>query len=448
MRIRTKIYISYSIVLGILFIAGSLHWYTRHTILRDTDETRHVAYEIEHINDLSLSVLQLLMPANDYLSTGNKTEKEKFVELDAKVTQILGTVNKEIPHDMEIHRILKENVRKIEDFSNKILSLGNPVGSHVGDIMMYEMDKIGNQTVEFIREYNNKQHEELDALYARSGHNIKIINIVTILGGLILVLSGLAMVYYFNENFKKPIEKLNRGFRGVSHGRWNHVALDQNDELSDLAREFNSMIERMSSSYEELENEVRARTTELSELNKRLEALAITDGLSGLYNHRYFYERYHQEYNRALRYNRYLSLFMIDIDHFKQYNDTNGHLAGDKVISKVAKILLNESRKSDIVCRYGGEEFVIISPELDEKQALAFAEKLREAVEKFKFTNEHSQPKGSVSVSIGIGVFPGISTGPETLLKKTDEAMYQAKRAGRNRSVLGKPTKKKTVKKK
>ena len=449
MRIRTKIYIGYLAILGILLITALLNGYTRSTFLKETTETRRVAYEIEHINTLALSVLQLLMPANDFLSTGNIAEKDNFAILHKQTMEILSGVDKELAANQEIRIKLLENVHKIEDLSNKIFALDKQVkDSPRGARMMYEMDQLGNQTVEVIRKYDKKQHEILDGLYAKSSENMEIVNIVTVFGWIFLILSGLIMIYFFNENLKKPIEKLNSGFRGVSHGRWNQISLDQNDELSDLAKEFNSMIERMSSSYEELENEVRARTTELSELNKRLEALAITDGLSGLYNHRFFYERFHQEYNRALRYNRHLSLFMIDIDHFKNYNDTHGHLAGDKVISKVAGILLKESRKTDVVSRYGGEEFVIISPELDEKQAMAFAERLRSGVEKFKFANGISQPKGKITISVGIAVYPEVSTGPENFLKKTDEALYQAKRSGRNKVVVYKNIRKKSAIKK
>ncbi|MDH4263879.1 MAG: diguanylate cyclase [Spirochaetia bacterium] len=414
--------------------------------LKDSIETRQMAHEIEHINSIAMSVLQLLMPANDFLSTGNISEKEKFIKLKNNTMEILDIPDQVITQNQEIYKTLNENIQKIDNLSNEIFNI-EQTGSPKGARLMYEMDSIGNKTVTLIREYNKKQHEQLNVLYETSRHNVVIVNIATIISMIFLIILGFIMIYYFNENLRKPIEKLNRGFQGVSHGRWNHVSLNQNDELSDLAKEFNTMVERMSSSYEGLENEVRTRTAELTELNKRLEALAITDGLTGVYNHRYFYERYHQEYNRALRYNRHMSLFMIDIDHFKHYNDTNGHMAGDKVINRVAKILVKESRKSDIVARYGGEEFVIISPELDEEQALAFAERLREKIEKFKFNNEGAQPNGSITVSIGIAVFPDINKGPEDLLKRTDEAMYQAKRTGRNKSILSKMENEKRVNK-
>jgi len=435
MRIRTKIYFGYAILIVILVITALVNWYTRHMFLKDAELTRDVAYEIDHINTLSLSVLQLVMPANDFLSTGDEQEKKNFLRLKEKVRELLRSPHNGAFNDSEIHEVLIRNVQKIEELSNRIFAL-KATGSREGTKLMYEVDVVGNQTVEIVQEYNLKRHEKLDALHAKARANMRILNIVTSVGWTLLILAGLVIIYYFNRNLQRPIEKLNRGFQGVSHGRWNHVSLDQNDELADLAKEFNTMIERMSSSYEELENEVRSRTAELFELNKRLESLAITDGLSGLFNHRHFYERLHQEYNRALRYNRPLTVLMIDIDYFKQYNDANGHMAGDKVIMNVAKILLKESRKSDIVARYGGEEFVIISPELDEAQSIAFAERLRTGVERFKFTNGKTQPNGSVTISIGIVLSPDISVDPESFLKKADLALYQAKRAGRNQTVV------------
>jgi len=418
-----------------LMVVAIINMYTRGIFLKEIEENRHVAHEIQHVNALAVGILQLLMPANDYLSSGNPEEREKFKILQEKI-KILLDQKEENSHVEELHDILRQNIEKIENLSKKILAIEKPVGSPLGSQFMYEMDKIGSHTADIIQDFDRKQHEKLDALREKSDNDTKVIRIVMFLAWIIILVLGLAMIYFFNENFKKPLEKLSSGFHGVSHGRWNQIHINQNDEISDLAGEFNSMVERMSASYEELENAVRSRTAELSELNKRLEKLAITDGLSGLYNHRYFYERYHQEYNRAFRYNRSLAVFILDIDHFKQYNDKNGHLAGDKVIQKVGKILLKESRKSDLVARYGGEEFVVISPELDKKQALAFAERMRTGVEKVKFSNEKSQPSGRITVSIGVGIFPDINTGPENLLKKTDEAMYQAKKEGRNRTVL------------
>jgi diguanylate cyclase (GGDEF)-like protein len=162
--------------------------------------------------------------------------------------------------------------------------------------------------------------------------------------------------------------------------------------------------------------------------------LANTDSLTGLYNRRSFQERLEQEVDRAIRYHRPLSLIMIDIDYFKMYNDTYGHLQGDKVLVEVARILKQLSRASDIVARYGGEEFAIILPETDKASAEAFGRRLREYVEQHT-PGAASLPTKALTISVGIASYTPPDT-KETLIEAADVALYHAKREGRNRVVV------------
>jgi len=157
--------------------------------------------------------------------------------------------------------------------------------------------------------------------------------------------------------------------------------------------------------------------------------MAITDELTHLYNLRHFLDRLDDEITRADRYDRPLSLAMIDIDYFKQYNDTFGHQSGNKLLKKVALILEEESRKGDIVARYGGEEFCIVMPEANSQKAIKFAERVRKNIEKVLCK---SGIKDGVTISIGVASYPKDSTGSSALLEKADEALYQAKSDGRN----------------
>lgn len=163
--------------------------------------------------------------------------------------------------------------------------------------------------------------------------------------------------------------------------------------------------------------------------------LANTDGLTGLYNRRAFQERLQQEVERANRYHRPLSLIMIDIDHFKTYNDTHGHLQGDDVLIEVAHVLKQLSRGSDIVARYGGEEFALILPETNRVSAAALGKRLRGHIERRKFPGEEQLPEQVLTISVGIASY----TPPDSqkaLLEAADVALYQAKRAGRNRVAV------------
>ncbi len=151
--------------------------------------------------------------------------------------------------------------------------------------------------------------------------------------------------------------------------------------------------------------------------------LAVRDGLTGLFNRRYFNELINLEFNRIRRNPAALSLLMLDIDNFKNYNDTQGHPAGDELLKNAAKVFNNSVRTMDIVCRYGGEEFIIILPQTDKKSAQIIAERLRVQVALYLPT----------TVSIGIATSPEDAQEIEQLIQKADGALYQAKKTGKNK---------------
>ena len=166
-----------------------------------------------------------------------------------------------------------------------------------------------------------------------------------------------------------------------------------------------------------------ARKVELEKTNTELQALATTDGLTGVFNHRHFDEQLEKISADA----KAVSLLMIDVDHFKSFNDTFGHPAGDRVLQKVAEALRAVARKSDIVVRYGGEEFAVLMSDSEADPALALAERIRQRVESI------SIPEGSVSVSVGVSTIVGGNGVGRMLLEQADMALYAAKVAGRNR---------------
>jgi len=181
-----------------------------------------------------------------------------------------------------------------------------------------------------------------------------------------------------------------------------------------------------------LHDELQKKIVELQKAKEELRQLAITDGLTGLYNYRYFKEQLSQEINRAVRHNLNVSLIMIDIDHFKNFNDKNGHPAGDQVLRQIGYLLKNNIRNIDMAARYGGEEFALILIETEKDSALIVAEKIRKLIETNKFLHEENQPLGKITISSGLSTFPEDGREFDALVQKADQRLYRAKQAGRN----------------
>lgn len=166
-----------------------------------------------------------------------------------------------------------------------------------------------------------------------------------------------------------------------------------------------------------------------------LERLATTDGLTGLYNYRHFQERYREEVNRCRRYQHPMAIMLIDLDGFKQVNDQYGHLEGDYLLVQLAEVLQHTLRNTELVARYGGDEFVVMMPFTNLQGAVAAAERVAHAVRNTTFLNTLGQPCLKISVSIGVAAYPNTTENPAELLEKADEALEIAKRGGRNQVV-------------
>jgi len=166
-------------------------------------------------------------------------------------------------------------------------------------------------------------------------------------------------------------------------------------------------------------------------LYEKVQELAITDGLTRLLARRRFLERMREELERSLRYGLEISMLMLDIDHFKDYNDRYGHLVGDVVLRETASIIKNSLSGIDLAGRYGGEEFCVILPETNKKGALQVAERIRWAVENHSFAAYDEVT--NVTLSIGVSTFPDDGMLMEELINNADKALYKAKETGRNR---------------
>lgn len=181
--------------------------------------------------------------------------------------------------------------------------------------------------------------------------------------------------------------------------------------------------------------QIRELHESLKEKNRQLEEMANRDGLTGLYNYRYFQETISKDFQRAVRYHESLSCVMFDIDHFKKFNDNYGHQAGDMVLKTLGSLINKLVRDSDLSARYGGEEFVLIMYHTAPEEAFLVAERLRKAVEQHKFQADDLVL--TVNISVGVASFPHPEIADaKTLIECADKALYRAKEEGRNRVIV------------
>ncbi|HXF83114.1 MAG TPA: diguanylate cyclase [bacterium] len=243
-----------------------------------------------------------------------------------------------------------------------------------------------------------------------------------------------------------PLMEIAEALQRIEQGERDIVipGAEGSDELAMLARSMGSLVESLTRRQRDLERlaasleqRVVERTAELSYANLRLAELSTTDALTGVANRRQFDAVLDREWRQAVRYRLPLSLIMVDIDHFKEYNDTYGHQQGDECLRRVAEALEHcVNRAGDFVARYGGEEFAVILSHTTLPAAITVAQKLRASVEALRIPHRASTTAAHVTISVGVATsVPERESGPSDLLAAADRALYAAKSAGRNRVV-------------
>ncbi len=230
----------------------------------------------------------------------------------------------------------------------------------------------------------------------------------------------------------KPFDDIKQVVHKIERALEKHRILLENRRLIEYLRQANAQIESMNRG---LEDQVVERTAQLEEVNLRLEQLTLTDDVTGLYNQRFLHTRLAEEYQRSVRYDHGLAILMLDLDYFKQANDTHDHLFGTRVLERVGRVLVTNLRSMDMVIRYGGDEFVVLLPHARLDRAVPVAERLRSELEAADCGDEGEYYRVTTSVGVAAIGDTAAST-PEALLQAADKALYVAKETGRNRVAV------------
>ncbi|HEY7685678.1 MAG TPA: diguanylate cyclase [Gemmatimonadales bacterium] len=286
--------------------------------------------------------------------------------------------------------------------------------NHTGDLVLGSLRRGSEQRLAVVAEITaTAAFREVTRM-----RNLTLLLVSTLLVGigLIAYLLGLFIV--------RPLARLTKGAAKVAAGDLDvDLPVLSGGEVGYLTEVFNNMVVRLREGHQALD----AANETLRRKNEELETLSVTDGLTGLHNRRRLMESLADEVRRSQRLKHTFSVLMVDVDHFKKYNDTFGHLAGDGVLARVAALLREATREVDDVARYGGEEFLVMLPETGMTEALEIAERVRARVAAEVF------PGRRITVSIGVSEFPLYGNTPEQVIAAADEALYEAKREGRDR---------------
>lgn len=374
-----------------------------------------------------------------------KIEKEEaaFTYLYRSFNRIYDVITKPDYNDRkQVYSLLiKEYAKEFEFILSKVVSLSHDDKEEVE--MIEQISALYQEVVraQFRNGDTNSSLDELKSLIdkisvmhtrekneAREKVSGNIINFSRAIF-IILLISSTGFIftsYLFYQFMIKPLNKLKVGAHQIAGGNLKHrIAVNTADELQKLAEDFNKMGENL------LE-----RTEKMEAANRKFSELSVRDGLTGLFNHRYFYERLGEELKRAERNKSGLSLCILDVDDFKRYNDTHGHQKGDDLLKMLGGLINKNSRLTDIACRYGGEEFGVILPETEQEGAVIIADKLRLLIQEYNFPHKETQPFGHITVTIGVSSYPDNTVILEDLVKYADDALYRAKSEGKNKVYM------------
>ncbi|QUY41116.1 GGDEF domain-containing protein [Acaryochloris marina] len=343
---------------------------------------------------------------------------DKYQEKSQAITNSLERLLEFSHHDPHQFNSVLEIQRKWQRISQLCKQLLDPSISESGNtqstrvelqdqlrMILQDVQQLNYRLIVFQNDANTNQAKAVRK---------EVRQLIAMICGLALALA-IVFAYGLSRSITVPLQTLEEGVEKLGKGELSHrIALASGDELSHLAETFNLM------------------ATKLEQSQKDLYRLATLDGLTEVYNRREFNRWLRVEVEKSQRNTDQVSLIMVDIDHFKQLNDTFGHQAGDLALCEVAQLLQREVRPGDIVCRYGGEEFAVILPKTNSDDSVAIADRIRLAIAEETVILPSLQ-QVEMTASLGVATFPADAQTKEHLIKQADQALYGAKTSGRNR---------------
>lgn len=364
------------------------------------------------VSELHRDILQLDMPLDQYLLTGSQRERRRFSQQAEEIERQFNALLNNTALLREYH----EDIRRAAASWHELVTLGEAIIERdstgrtvpLADITHFEEQQ--QKISRILDEIYSTLQSEIRTNYQNALHNQQQIQVLL----LVVFLAGILVAVNIGNRLARqvirPLTLLREGTERFGNGDLSHrIELENRDEFGQLATTFNKMADE-------------------------LELLASYDSLTGLLNKREFESRLQDEVRRAKRSRNPFALLLMDLDYFKQVNDTHGHPAGDHTLRVLAALLKKQVREADYVGRYGGEEFGMILTDTAEKDARDTAERIRRLVEEKAFAISDSATI-NITLSVGLATYPDDAGNAETLFACADKALYKAKETGRNRVI-------------
>ena len=375
-------------------------------------------YILQPLQDIQLTLWDVSNSVTDYAMEGDARFVDEYrreaANIEAGFENLLSAAK---GHDVVERDVLlgRNDWRKVTELSDAVLSgptLKGQIEFGKGiEAFTAGTDQLGHSLGNVFEDVR-AETEQMHSLALTNVTNYERLAITGFLISIFLAILGVALI---NRSLVASLDRLAIGALRVAAGEREHqIKVKIPVELVSVAQAFNQM------------------TNQILEQEKALEDAARTDGLTGLFNRREMDRLLLEEIQRGERFENRVSLIIGDIDHFKRFNDTHGHQAGDEALRVVAKTLKEGLREVDRVCRFGGEEFVVILPKCNAEDARIAAERIRQKVEMLNIHLENGQVT-QATISLGTATYPDNATTPEKLLKEADAALYESKEQGRNR---------------
>ena len=405
----------FSLLLPLVTLAGAGYYIYMNTVTSFDSVMDDVFLHGLPVGEVRELLYQVSLPVTTHLISSNAEEKVKYIRLKDQINQILQEIveTKTDAISLAHKEIIKQanmEWRAASVYADNLVLLRDEINDEQATQLFNQFDHHLGVALAEVTLYHQNIIQAIINKEDSVDKHLKDVRYISIIIIIIAFLVSAIIIVLFIKNVVIPLQIIEKGAEQFGHGDFSHrIEIEPRNELGKLAVTFNSMADK-------------------------LEEIATRDGLTGLLNKKAILQVLDSELMRARRHDSTLSLMMLDLDYFKNINDTYGHQAGDTVLVTATELIDKPVRGIDHVGRYGGEEIVIVLPDTSETESVEIAERIRRSlastqivVSEFNFV--------SVTVSIGIAIFPMDGADKDALLNNADQAMYHAKAEGRNRVI-------------